>query len=128
VPGVKDAYFNKSTRTSFSSPFIHDLVAFCGVAHCGGIEAAAERYGWSKGTVSSQLNRLEDWVGVQLINRRPDGPRSPAGLTEAGQQFLTFAETAVSAILDGVEAIGGEWGRGGVYEKKWAFKRKKVSL
>lgn len=91
------------------------LTAFVVVARTGSVTAAATTLGLSQPGVSRQLQRLEDAVGVSLLNREGRQLR----LTPAGERFLVYAETALAqheavlrevrgaaALLDGELRIG----------------------
>src|SRR3546814_3918235 len=74
---------------------------FAVVGECGGFAAAARRLGVSKSAVSKQVARLEDRLGVRLLNRTT----RRLSLTEAGATFyaacrrvLEEAETAERAV------------------------------
>src|SRR3546814_5695506 len=56
---------------------------FAEVVECGGFSAAARRLGVSKSAVSKQVARLEDRLGVRLLNRTT----RRLSLAEAGATF-----------------------------------------
>lgn len=71
------------------------LGVFAQVVEANGFTAAAARLGVSKAAVSKQVARLEDRLGVRLLNRST----RRLGLTEAGRDFYARARR----ILDEVE-------------------------
>ena len=70
------------------------LVAVADTSHFG---HAAERCFVSQPTLSAQLKKLEQSLGVQLIERQPNN----VALTEAGEQIVTRARR----ILEGCEDV-----------------------
>lgn len=66
---------------------------FLAVAELGHFGRAAERCLVTQSTLSGQLRRLEAYLGVELIERRP----AQARLTEAGQRVLPWAEMVLYA-------------------------------
>lgn len=71
------------------------ISVFAQVVEANGFTAAAGRLGVSKAAVSKQVARLEDRLGVRLLNRST----RRLGLTEAGRDFYERARR----ILDEVE-------------------------
>ena len=72
---------------------LKDLRYLVAVADSGHFGQAAERCFISQPTLSAQLKKLEDYLGVQLIERQPRG----ATLTEAGEQIVARARLILSA-------------------------------
>ena len=72
-----------------------DLVVFCAVLDGGGVSAAAERLGWPKSSVSKALARLENDLGLRLIERTSRRMR----VTPEGEAF--YARAAVILELAG---------------------------
>src|ERR1700736_6358175 len=66
------------------------LVAVADARHFG---RAAERCFVSQPTLSTQLKKLEDYLGVQLIERQPKN----VTLTEAGEQIVARARRILEA-------------------------------
>src|ERR1700743_818522 len=66
------------------------LVAVADTRHFG---RAAEKCFVSQPTLSAQLKKLEDYLGVQLIERQPKN----VSLTEAGEQIVTRARRILEA-------------------------------
>ncbi len=90
------------------------------VAETGGISAAAERLGYAQSSLSAQLRRLEQELGVTVVVRTSTG----ASLTDAGRRLLPYAREALeidermrSAAADSrprlrigaPETLAGEW-------------------
>jgi len=77
---------------------IHHLELFYYVARHGGISRAVRHmpYGIQQPAVSSQILRLEEDLGVKLIDRQP------FRLTEAGQELLAF----IRPFFDNLDAVG----------------------
>jgi DNA-binding transcriptional LysR family regulator len=59
------------------------ITAFVRVAESGGFTAAGRRLDLSTTTVSSQVQALEDWLGVRLLNRTT----RRVGLTDIGREY-----------------------------------------
>src|SRR6185312_10383389 len=66
------------------------LVALADEKHFG---RAAQRAHVSQPTLSAQLKKLEDYLGVQLIERNP----KQVTLTEAGEQIVARARRIIEA-------------------------------
>jgi len=80
---------------------LDEMGVFAAVVESGGFSAAARSLGLSKSAVSKQVGRLEDRLGVRLLNRTT----RRLSLTEAGTAFyaacrrvLDEAETAERAV------------------------------
>jgi DNA-binding transcriptional LysR family regulator len=80
---------------------LDEMEIFAEVVESGGFSAAARRLGLSKSAMSKQVGRLEDRLGVRLLNRTT----RRLSLTEAGATFyaacrrvLEEAETAERAV------------------------------
>ncbi|MEK7391596.1 MAG: LysR substrate-binding domain-containing protein [Fibrobacterota bacterium] len=72
---------------------LRDLEYFVAVAELGHFGKAAERCFCSQPTLSGQIKKLEDELGVPLFERFPGGVR----LTGLGEQCLPAAREAISA-------------------------------
>jgi len=72
---------------------LKDLRYLVTVADTGHFGQAAERCFVSQPTLSAQLKKLEDYLGVQLIERQPKG----GTLTQAGEQIVARARLILSA-------------------------------
>jgi len=75
---------------------LKDLRYLVAVADSGHFGHAAERCFVSQPTLSAQLKKLEDYLGVQLIERQP----KRASLTAAGEQIVARARLILSASDD----------------------------
>jgi DNA-binding transcriptional LysR family regulator len=71
------------------------LSAFIAVAELGHFVRAADRLGVTQSVVSKRLQRLEDQLGMRLIER---GKRSHVQLTRAGELFLAEAHGAIIGL------------------------------
>ncbi len=72
---------------------LKDLRYLVAVADCRHFGRAAERCFVSQPTLSAQLKKLEDYLGVQLIERQPNN----VSLTEAGEQIVSRARRILEA-------------------------------
>jgi DNA-binding transcriptional LysR family regulator len=68
------------------------LKAFVAIAESGCFTDAAERLNLSQSTISQQLNRLEQAVGRELIDRSA----RPVGTTPSGERMLSYARRILS--------------------------------
>ncbi len=64
------------------------------IAETGSLTEAAEKIGITQSGVSHSLNKLEDELGVTLLERRQKG----GAITEVGEAILQHARTAVNQI------------------------------
>jgi DNA-binding transcriptional LysR family regulator len=80
---------------------IEHLETLVEVARYGNVTRAAEALYLSQPSVSSRLQALEAELGEQLLVRTPRGVR----LTDAGREFLPYAERTVRAFRDGQGAM-----------------------
>ncbi len=65
-----------------------DIRHFLAVARGGSVRAAAERLGVNHSTVLRRIAQLEDRLGAQMFEKRPQGYR----LTAAGEEVLELAQ------------------------------------
>jgi len=70
------------------------LRTFVTVVERGGFSVAAQALGLSQPAVSQQVQRLEEELGVRLLQR---GRRGIADITPAGERTLDFARTTLAA-------------------------------
>lgn len=75
---------------------MNETEAFIKVVRAGGFADASRAWGVPRSTMSRQVARLEDRLGVQLLHRTT---RS-IGLTEAGRAYFERCGPAVDAIAD----------------------------
>ncbi|HJN93472.1 MAG TPA: LysR family transcriptional regulator, partial [Dehalococcoidia bacterium] len=73
---------------------VPQLDSFLAVVEAGSFTAAADRLHRSQPGVSRQIQRLEDELGVPLLNRNSGGVTP----TEAGARFLIFARETVAQL------------------------------
>ncbi|SLN47342.1 HTH-type transcriptional regulator YofA [Roseivivax jejudonensis] len=71
---------------------ITQLRSFAAVAETGGVTRAARMLNLTQSAVSMQLKRLEDLVGLALIDRSGRG----VALTPAGEQLLSYAKRMIA--------------------------------
>lgn len=86
---------------------IDRLKAFCLVGQNGGLLRAAQKLKLSPATISLRLKHLEDEVGVQLFERRPN----KLLLTDKGKLLLPQAQRILQQIDDSVASLRDERGR-----------------
>jgi LysR family hydrogen peroxide-inducible transcriptional activator len=72
---------------------IRELRYFLALAECLSFTRAADRCSVTQSTLSIQLRKLEDYLGVRLFER----DRTHVALTPEGNRVLELARTAVRA-------------------------------
>jgi DNA-binding transcriptional LysR family regulator len=82
------------------SAALSELAVFAAVAEAEGFSAAARRLGLSKSMVSTAVTRLEQRLGVRLLQRTT----RRMSLTEAGHAALPHAQRVLLAARDAEEA------------------------
>jgi DNA-binding transcriptional LysR family regulator len=87
-------------NSALQGPPLQDLAVFAAVAETEGFSAAARRLGVSKAMVSVAVARLEERLGVRLLQRTT----RRLSLTEAGAAALPHAQRALLAARDAEEA------------------------
>ena len=80
---------------------LQQIAYFLTAARAGSLSAAAEAHHIAQPSVSEQIRRLEDELGVTLFQRTNRGLR----LTDAGRTFLPHAERIASSIDEATEAV-----------------------
>lgn len=78
------------------------LRAFTAIVDAGSFTLAAERLHMTQSTISQQLARLEDAVGVPLLDRAA----RPAQPTPAGERLLSYARRILALQQEAVAALG----------------------
>ncbi|MCB1755113.1 MAG: LysR family transcriptional regulator [Gammaproteobacteria bacterium] len=73
---------------------LDDIAVFVRVVDCGSFTAAAERLEISRSVVSKQVSRLENQLGVRLLNRTT----RRLSLTEAGRVFHRLSRRGLTEI------------------------------
>ncbi|MBB5321751.1 LysR family transcriptional regulator [Marinobacter oulmenensis] len=79
---------------------IDDAPVFVAVVDTGGITPAATRLGMSKSTVSKSLSRLEDALGVRLLQRNSRNVQ----VTQEGKTFYQHARRIIEQV-DAADAV-----------------------
>ena len=77
------------------------LQAFDAAATHSSLSKAAEVLGVTHGAVSRQIKQLEQYLGVPLLHRRPNGVEK----TDAGERLHTATRQAFSALQIGVRVV-----------------------
>ncbi len=77
------------------------LQYFRAIANSGSMTKAAKLLFVSQPNLSISLSRLEEDLGVKLFDRR----RGKITLTENGELFLSYVNTALNAIDEGISAL-----------------------
>jgi DNA-binding transcriptional LysR family regulator len=80
---------------------LHGMLAFVEATSSGSLTAAAERLGVTPAAVSKSLARLEEQLGVRLLNRST----RRLALTEEGAGFLAKARSALRALDEAVADV-----------------------
>jgi LysR family transcriptional regulator, glycine cleavage system transcriptional activator len=78
-------------------PPLSGLRLFEAAARCGSFKRAANELDLTPGAFSHGIDALEEWLDVQLFERKPGG----VILTEAGRQYLPYISEALSKIATG---------------------------
>jgi DNA-binding transcriptional LysR family regulator len=81
---------------------LNAMVAFAAVAEARGFRAAGERLGVSASAVSQALRRLEEQLGVTLMQRTTRSVH----LTEAGERLYASVRPALEEVRSAVAAVG----------------------
>jgi DNA-binding transcriptional LysR family regulator len=88
---------------------VRHLQALRGVVEEGSFRGAAERLGYTQGSVSAQIGALEQMLGTPLLERAPG---RPVRLTPAGDAFYAHALGALAQLRTGAEeAVSAETSR-----------------
>ncbi|MDH6594646.1 DNA-binding transcriptional LysR family regulator [Variovorax sp. TBS-050B] len=80
---------------------LNDMVFFAEVAERGGFAAASRALGIPKSRLSRRVAELEDWLGVQLMQRST----RRLSLTPAGELFLRHSAAVRDAAQAATEAV-----------------------
>lgn len=81
---------------------LNAMVAFAAVAEARGFRAAGERLGVSASAVSQALRKLEQQLGVTLMQRTTRSVH----LTEAGERLYASVRPALEEVRSAVAAVG----------------------
>src|SRR5918995_7462363 len=96
--------------TEGSCVLFRQLECFLAVARLGNLSRAAEEMYLTQPTLTARLKALEEELGDPLFVRTSRGMR----LTEAGREFLDYAERIVGGVEEGKRRVeGGRGGSGG---------------
>jgi DNA-binding transcriptional LysR family regulator len=79
------------------------LSVLAAVVESGSFTRAAETLGLSAAGVSRSVSRLEERIGVRLLDRSTRAIR----LTDEGERFYTLAAPHLDAIVDAASVVGG---------------------
>jgi len=82
---------------------LSQVQAFLAVIDEGGFQGAAQALGLAQPTVSQQLRKLEDVLGVQLVTRARNGSQ----MTADGRAFLPYARGLIRTAERALSAVGG---------------------
>lgn len=77
------------------------LECFLAVSRLGNVSRAAEEMYLTQPTLTARLKSLEEEVGDQLFVRTSRGVR----LTEAGREFVPYAERCIGSFAEGVQHL-----------------------
>lgn len=80
---------------------LNDILAFIHVVNAGSFTLAAQSLNTSKSVISKYVNRLENRLGVKLLNRTTRSLK----LTEAGQLFFELAYDGIDSISKAEEEV-----------------------
>src|SRR5918911_5230759 len=81
---------------------LNAMAVFVAVAEAKGFRAAGERLGVSASAVSQSLRRLEEQLGVVLVQRTTRSVH----LTEAGERLYAAVRPALEEVRAAVAAVG----------------------
>ena len=80
---------------------ISDLMVFTRAVRGGSLSAAARELGMSLAVASKRLQRLEDQLGVRLLNRST----RQLGLTDEGEQYYHYCVRVLAELEEGEELV-----------------------
>lgn len=83
---------------------LHQLMVFSAIVRAGSMTAAAKELGVSKSVVSGHLRKLEEELGVRLLERTT----RRMSLTQVGERVLEAAKRMAEAAEDAAEAAASE--------------------
>jgi LysR family transcriptional regulator, glycine cleavage system transcriptional activator len=81
-------------------PPLKSLRLFTTVARCGSFKLAAQELKLTPGAVSHGIKSLEEWLNVELFDRKRE-----LVLTPAGHNYLPYINDALSKIAQGTDEI-----------------------
>jgi len=86
---------------AMSPDLLPAIAAFARVAHHASFARAAEELGVSPSALSQTVKRLEERLGVRLLERST----RQVGVTEIGMRFLEHAQPALAVLATAVEEV-----------------------
>lgn len=89
------------SQTTLALPYLDDMKLFAAVVETGGFRPAAHRLGLPASTVSDVVRRLEESLGLRLLNRSTRGVMP----TEAGRRLLSGLKPAFQLIDQAVSGL-----------------------
>src|ERR1700719_2519959 len=81
-------------------PSLKSLRLFATVARCGSFKLAAQELKLTPGAVSHGISSLEEWLDVELFDRKRDLVLTPAGL-----DYLSYIGEAMLMIAKGTNEL-----------------------
>jgi LysR family transcriptional regulator, glycine cleavage system transcriptional activator len=81
-------------------PPLNSLRLFTTAARCGSFKLAAQELKLTPGAVSHGIKSLEEWLNVELFDRKHE-----LVLTPAGHHYLPYVNEALSKIAQGTAEI-----------------------
>lgn len=91
------------TRYPMFSPQL--LISFVAVCETNSFTRAADRVSLSQSTISQQIRRLEELLGIALLERTSHEVR----LTEEGIKLLSYARRIIALNEEAHDALTGPW-------------------
>ena len=86
-----------------NSQLFSQLQAFVSIAATGSFSKTAQRLELSQPSVSRQINQLEEYLGIRLIQRTT----RRLSLTEAGRVYYEHAQEIQTAVYEAQQTIAG---------------------
>jgi LysR family transcriptional regulator, glycine cleavage system transcriptional activator len=86
-----------SSGMALRLPPLSGLRLFEAAARCGSFKRAAQELNLTPGALSHGIDSLEQWLGVELLERRARG----VVLTSAGRQYVHYVNEALALIATG---------------------------
>lgn len=83
---------------------IRNLITFSKIAALNSYSKAAENLGYAQSTITTQMQLLEQELGVKLIERTGRKIK----LTNSGETFLKYANEIIDLVNEGKEVIRNE--------------------
>lgn len=80
---------------------IEQIICFLAIVNHGSFTEAAYQENISQSSISKQIKKLEDEIGVELFSRN----KNKIKLTSAGYEFLKFAKEANFAYYNMLNSI-----------------------